>query len=597
MCKEGKIPAVQEGKRWLIPEGTDKPADMRRRVCQPQMPRRLPIGISDFRKAVSGYYYVDKTLMIRDFLDMRHQVSLFTRPRRFGKTLNMDMLRVFFEISEEDTSQYFRDKKIWACGSEYQKYQGKYPVIFLTFKDVKYQDWEKTLRKLKALIQGEFLRHIELEDSELLTDFEKNYFRNILDDRLNDVGWTDSLAMLSQMLHKHFRMAPVMIVDEYDVPLQQGHTYGFYDDVILFLRNFFSAGVKDNPHLSFAFLTGILRVAKESIFSGMNNLKVFSVLEERYSEYFGFTRAEMEQMLVHFGMPERMDEICRWYDGYRFGRTEIFNPWSVINYIDESGVPKAYWQSTGSNDIIEEIMQGATPDVLEQLQLLMRGEAVVSYVDTGVIYPEIRNNPSSVFSFLLVAGYLKIKSSDALEDGNYMCELQIPNREIMGVYNREILNRYSNILPQTSSIAIQQALYLRNEKMLQMQLRELLLRTVSYLDAANEAFYHGLILGLCALMRDSYELTSNREAGEGRYDICLRPLKKGLPGILIELKSEKDCTEKQLEILAKKAVAQIEERRYEAGLADSGCRKVFSYGIAFSGKQVKVSMKENLYDE
>lgn len=295
LCKSGRIPgAIKEGKQWFIPDNTLKPADKREKRnsqsgSSTAIRKPLPIGVSDYRDACSNYYYVDKTMLIKDFLDELPKVSLFTRPRRFGKTLNMDMLRTFFEKTEEDTSRYFRDKKIWYCGESYRRHQGKYPVIFLSFKDVKCSSWEETYEILKRLIAQEFRRHNALGSSSLLSKFEQEAFSRIATESANKIDLQMSLQTLTLFLHKHYGIAPIVIVDEYDTPIQQGHVGEFYDSVIGFMRNLFSGGLKDNPHLSYGFLTGILCVAKESIFSGLNNLKINSILDERYSEYFGFT--------------------------------------------------------------------------------------------------------------------------------------------------------------------------------------------------------------------------------------------------------------------------------------------------------------------
>lgn len=290
----------------------------------------LPVGVSDYCIASKEYYYVDKTMFIKDFLDERPMVSLFTRPRRFGKTLNMDMLRTFFEKTDEDTSVYFQDKLIWNQGEKYRKYQGKYPVIFITFKDVKKDTWDKTLNHIIQIITSEYKRHTELANSEKILD--KDYYDMVIAGTTDKNLFDSSLYMLSKMLHEHYGVAPVVIIDEYDTPIQQGHTLGFYDEVILFMRNLFSGVLKDNKHLSYGFLTGILRVAKESIFSGLNNLTINSILENKYSEYFGFTPDEVREMAVYYSAEDKYDELCKWYDGYLFGNSEIFNPWSVINY-------------------------------------------------------------------------------------------------------------------------------------------------------------------------------------------------------------------------------------------------------------------------
>lgn len=590
LCKEGRVAgARKEGRFWVIPENAEKPAD-NRISGRSNKKKSLPIGISEFRKAVSKFYYVDKTLLIKELIDESAAVSLFTRPRRFGKTLNMDMLRVFFEISAEDTSKYFKDKLIWKCGEEYRKEQGKYPVIFLTFKDVKFQTWEETYRNISRLIRNEFERHIVLADSNKLSVYEKKYFKRMLDETADKSDVVFSLDQLSKMLHKHYGIAPIIIIDEYDIPIQQGHTQGFYDDVVSFIRNLFSGGLKDNQSLSFGFLTGILRVAKESIFSGLNNLKINSVLDDKYSEYFGFTPAEVRDMTEYYGVPEKYDEICEWYDGYRFGKTEIFNPWSVINYFNDNFKPKAFWQSTGSNDIIGEVLSNADEDIYERLNSLMQGGSFVTYIDTDVIYPQIKNNPSSVYSFLLMAGYLKAIKSDAEFGSDYMCEVALPNKEISFVYSKEILAKLESIIPRSTAISIQEALYTLDADRLQALIEKLLLQSVSYNDTKNEIFYHGLVLGLCAMFDNRYEVRSNRESGEGRFDIQLMPKNNKLPGILIELKAEKSCSEEALVKLSQKAVKQIIERKYDTEMISKGVKSVVKFGVAFSGKKVKITI-------
>ena len=604
-CKDGRISgAYKKGRRWCIPVDTKKPEDKRKwksstHILMDVEVKRLPlpIGISDYRKASTQYYYVDKTLLIRDFIDERPQVSLFTRPRRFGKTLNMDMLRVFFEKSEEDTSVYFQDKKIWECGEEYRRYQGKYPVIYVTFKDVKCETWEATYDMVSKILQNEFQRHSELLDSKRVSAYDKKYFSYVLDGDANENDMAMSFMNLSRMLHKHHGIEPIIIIDEYDTPIQQGHMKGYYEEVINFMRTLFSGGLKDNPHLSYGFLTGILRVAKESIFSGLNNLKINSILDHRYSEYFGFTSEEVRQMIAYYGVNGKYDELCEWYDGYRFGRTEIFNPWSVIGYFSNECVPRAFWQSTGSNDIIGEILENATPETMENLERLMQGGSFVTHIDTSVIYPQIQNNPSSIYSFLLVAGYLKAVTNDQPFGGDYMCEVALPNKEISYVYSKEILARFEKMISPAVAIAIQEAIYTMNVPALQKRLENFLLETISFHDAANETFYHGLVLGLCAMMEGSYRISSNREAGKGRFDIQLLPLKKQLPGVLIELKAGKDCSEQKLDELANVALAQINDRQYSVEMDSQGVKTILKYGIAFSGKDVRVKADTETNEE
>lgn len=395
LCRDGRIPgACKQGRSWRIPSCAEKPSDSRvKKTTGPRLP--LPIGISDYRLASSRYYYIDKTMMIKEFLDERPMVSLFTRPRRFGKTLNMDMLRTFFEKTAEDTSVYFKDKKIWKCGKNYRDYQGKYPVIFITFKDVKRDTWEETYTHISKIVREEFERHRELLDSPRCSRYEKEYFKNMLEGKADSTDVMTSLQKLSQMLDEHYGIGPIIIIDEYDTPIQQGYMQGFYEEV--------------------------------------------------------------KEIARYYGAQEKYEEICAWYDGYRFGSSEIFNPWSVINYFRNHCRPRAFWQSTGNNEIIGEILADADADIYEHLNELLQGKSILTYIDTGVIYPQIRNNPSSVYSFLLVAGYLKALKAETAFGGDYMCEVSLPNREIAVVYNKEILQKLEYMIPQATAVSVQEA--------------------------------------------------------------------------------------------------------------------------------------------
>ena len=571
MCKQKEIVgAIKDGRNWLIPDNA---------ILSPKKP--LPIGVSDFKSATTNYYYVDKTLLIRDFLNAIPMVSLFTRPRCFGKTLNMDMLRVFFEKTSDNTSIYFKDKYIWQCWDYYTKHQGQYPVIFLSFKDVKCSSWQETFQKISKLISLEFMRHDELESSFVLSSYEKEQYHRFASENINEVDCQMGLQLLSLLLHKHYNKECVIIVDEYDTPIQQGHLCDFYNEIVNFMRNFFSGGLKDNPHLAFGFLTGVL---KESIFSGMNNLKTNSILDNSYSSYFGFTNEEVKDMLAYYEYEDKYQEILEWYDGYRFGNTEIFNPWSVINYISDQCFPKAFWQSTGSNDIIGEIIGTATPEITENLYKLFCGNTITTYIDTSVIYPEVQNNPYSIYSFLLVAGYLKVAAIYPQNDGNYMCDVAIPNKEILYVYEKEVLNRTNQ---NNVSISIHQAIFSKDTRKLQSLLEDFMLKSISTMDGANEVFYHGMMLGLCAVLGSQYKVRSNRESGLGRFDIELLPMVQGIPGFIFEFKHTKDINA-DLDSLANSALRQIDDMKYDTELNDFGVEDIVKIGIAFRQKSAVV---------
>lgn len=599
MCKKGRIQgAIKEKGSWLIPDDSPKPMDgrvsngkyIKKNMVEKAEVKSLPIGISDYVRAQEEYYYVDKTLLIKEFLDQKPLVSLFTRPRRFGKTLNMDMLRVFFEISDKNTSKYFADKNIWQCGEEYRSHQGKYPVIFLTFKDVKFDTWDATIDKIRGLLQEEYGRHQELLNSDKLSQYEKEYFTKIISATANEVELTSSLERLSKMLASHYDKAPVIIIDEYDTPIQEGYSKDFYDEIIGFMRNFFSGAFKDNKNLSYGFLTGILRIAQESIFSGLNNLTVNSVMDEEYDSFFGFTESEVKAMLSYYGVSDKEEELKDWYDGYLFGSEEIYNPWSVINYISKGCLPQAYWVNTGKNEILDDVLRVATDDITERLYDLLQGERVVARIDQNVVYRSLVEDPANIYSLLLVAGYLKTPKKELQADGSYLCEVSIPNREIAAVYKSEILSHFlqTGAITRTTANKIAESLYANDYKKLQSAIGEYMDKSIRFFDGGAEGFYHGLMLGLIALMDNQYKIKSNRESGDGRFDVSLIPREKRYPGIILELKWKEKLSDVELEKWSNEALKQIGELRYDSEMKEDGITEILKFGIAFSGKKVCV---------
>lgn len=597
LCKSGRIPgAVKNGKNWEIPDEATKPVDGRissGEYCKKGMStdrKPLPIGISDYVRAQSDYYYVDKTMLIKDFLDQKPLVSLFTRPRRFGKTLNMDMLRVYFENVDEDTSKYFKDKNIWKCGENYRMHQGKYPVIFLTFKDVKFDSWKATVEKIKSLLQEEYGRHQELLSSGKISGYEKEYFNKVLSATENEVELSFSLEKLSKMLATHYDKAPIIIIDEYDTPIQEGYSKDFYDEIIGFMRNFFSGAFKDNKNLSYGFLTGILRIAQESIFSGLNNLTVNSVMDEAYDRYFGFTNEEVSKMLEYYGVAEKESELQEWYDGYLFGNEEIYNPWSVINYISKGCVPQAYWVNTGKNEILEDVLKVADEDITEKLYSLIRGDKVLARIDQNVVYRSLTDDSANIYSLLLVAGYLKTTIKELQADGSYLCQVSIPNKEIASVYKSEVLAHLMQIgaVSRTTADKIAESLFLNDYVKLEKAISEYMNKAISFYDTASESFYHGLILGLISMMDNQYKIKSNRESGKGRFDIGLIPRDDKYPGMIMEIKWKKNLDDKELTLLADEALCQIHSMEYDSEMKSEGIKKILRFGIAFSGKNVCV---------
>lgn len=588
LCKSGRIPgAVKNGKNWEIPDNAQKPVDGRissgeyskREMTTARKP--LPIGISDYVRAQSDYYYVDKTMLIKEFLDQKPLVSLFTRPRRFGKTLNMDMLRVYFEKTDEDTSKYFKDKDIWKCGEVYRMHQGKYPVIFLTFKDVKFDSWQATVEKIKLLLQEEYGRHQELLSSDRISDYEKEFFNKVLSATENEVELSSSLEKLSKMLATHYGKAPIIIIDEYDTPIQEGYSKDFYDEIISFMRNFFSGAFKDNKNLSYGILAGC-------VFSELNNLTVNSVMDEAYDRYFGFTNEEVSEMLDYYGVTEKESKLQEWYDGYLFGNEEIYNPWSVINYISKGCVPQAYWVNTGKNEILEDVLKVADEDVTEKLYSLILGDKVLARIDQNVVYCSLTDDPANIYSLLLVAGYLKTTTKELQADGSYLCQVSIPNKEIASVYKSEVLAHLMQIgaVSRTTADKIAESLFLNDYAKLEKAIAEYMDKAISFYDTASESFYHGLVLELIAMMESQYKIKSNRESGKGRFDICLMPRDDNHPGMIMELKWKKNLDDNELALLADEAISQIDSMEYDSEMKSEGIEKILKFGIAFSGKRV-----------
>lgn len=588
LCNNGKLEgAFQKGRGWMIPAQSVKIYQSTVRTnIEPRQPLSCAVGNTSYIDMVKNSYYVDKTLLIRDVIDDQVPAILFTRPRRFGKTLALDMLKCFFEKTSEDTSIYFKDKLIWNCGEKYRKYQGMFPVIFLTFKDAKFTDWAKTFTAIKSIIRDEYLRHYELFSSDALNAVERDYLLRLQADQLNEVEYTRSLLNLVRMLEKHHQSKVIILIDEYDTPIQQGHSKDFYNEVISFMRNFLSGGLKDNSSLVFSVLTGILRVSKENLFSGLNNLIVNSVLDDKYSIYFGFTSEEVRSMAAYYGKEEKLDELREWYDGYRFGSTEIYNPWSVANYFYNDCQAKPYWTNTSDNEIIHEILTYLTPDIAENLFALVQNQTVYASLNMGVIYPRITDGTDTIFSFLLIAGYLKpVNNAVETEFGTFM-ELALPNKEIRRVYNIEILSWLRDTADSNVMALLEKSIYLNDEEKLQEALQKYMITCISCFDGAAEGFYHGMMLGLAAGMSSRYYIRSNRESGEGRFDLTLEPKVHSMPGIIMEFKANSEG--ENLSESALNALKQIDGRHYETEMKDRGIHDIVKYGIAFEGKKVQI---------
>ncbi|MCR4820924.1 MAG: ATP-binding protein [Elusimicrobiales bacterium] len=573
----------------------------------------LPLGIDIFAN-IGNCYYTDKTLLVKDIIDSGIQTILFTRPRRFGKTLAMTMLQSYFEIptdkgqlSEEDTSKYFRHLKIWQQGEKYTSEQGKYPVIMLSFKGIKGSSFESSLKDLRHLISSEYGRHEYLLSSSKLNNADKSFFSGIYSKKADDSDYHSALLELSKFLYKHHGQKAIVLIDEYDKPIQtawESHDDDFYDKMIVFMRALMVNVLKTNPYLHKGILTGITRVSKESIFSGLNNIIVDTILDNRYSEYFGFTQQETDEMLSFYGMDDKKAEVAEWYNGYVFGNTEIYNPWSLLKYVESEGLALPYWVNTSDNKLVGDVLENIGNEDAEILKDFISGGTITQSIDTNIIYPELEYNGEAAYSLLLQSGYLKCVGK-TISEGNILCTLKIPNREVQRIYLKEIVNRFLRTdMPRAVNAAnsFSTAMLTRNAAEMQKTLQKLLLSTCSYFDLTEEKDYQNFMLGLLAASIYGYDIKGNREAGHGRTDIMMRPKTntknaRNLPGIIIEIKhceateqekSDPKLMDKILEKAATEALDQIDQMSYASELQSAGCDKIMKYGAAFSGKRAKV---------
>ena len=548
----------------------------------------MPVGVDNFREMVSrDYYFVDKTNFIKELLDHKNKVTLITRPRRFGKTLAMRMLQEFFDINAAGRDT-FKGLNISRAGEKYMQHRGKYPVIFFSLKDIATGNYQDALRDLCGKISDLYAEYGFLAESPALNEREKEYFLsvyNIADhEQYGRDKWGKSLKMLTVYLWKHYGVKTILLLDEYDAPIQHAWEDGYYEDMIRFMRQFYSEVLKGNDALEFSVLTGVLRVAKESIFSGLNNLKVCSVLSEDYSDIFGFTGQDVARMAADLQREDKLPEIRAWYDGYSFGGSEIYNPWSVIMYFDAKCKPAPYWVNTSGNGIIKYMLDRLDGRGREDLQSLMDGNAISKQVQEGIIYEEIGSNADDLYTMLLTTGYLKCTSSQDSLLGTYM-DLQIPNLEILRLFTREIAQNFTGYRGVSDITNMMDEMLKGNAVLFEEDLNRILRNSVSYHDAANgESFYHGMMLGFCVLLKDSHIVESNRESGYGRFDLALIPTDRRYYGVIMEFKRAAD--EGQLEEKALEALAQIEELSYIAEFQQRQIEKVWKYGIAFCGKKV-----------
>lgn len=563
------------------------------------MKQPIAIGVENYKRIIDkNAYFVDKTMMIKELVDQASSVNLFTRPRRFGKTLTLSMIRTFFEDERTyegekiDNSRYFEGKKIMDAGERYTDEQGQYPVIQLSLKSAKQPNYEMAYGCLRNEIIYEFDRHRYVLAGANLSEEEKQNYQAILDKSAEPEVYATALKLLSSSLKKYHGRNAIILIDEYDVPLENSYFRGFYDQMIDFIRSLFESALKTNDALEFAIVTGCLRISKESIFTGLNNLKINSVLSVNYSEYFGFTGEEVEEMLRGYGLEDKISEVKQWYDGYLFGNTEVYNPWSIINYVETAisesqPFPKPYWSNTSSNSIIRELIEEADSDTKEEIQMLIDGQTIEKMVHEDITYEDIHKSKDNLWNFLFFTGYLKKVGLRFEEDTIYL-SLSIPNKEVRYIYRSTIQEWFDRQVKAIDFQPFYQAALNGDAESMEDFLSGLLEKSISYYDN-KEAFYHGVMVGLFGGL-SGYQIKSNREYGNGRPDLVLSPYNPRKSVIIFEFKSCKKYN--QMAEGCKAALDQIEEKDYAAPFLDKGYTKIMKYGICFCEKTCMVEVEK-----
>ena len=557
--------------------------------------KMLPVGVDNFKKIrEQNYFYVDKSMLIKELLDKRAEVNLFIRPRRFGKTLNMSMLRCYFEDAgdpavNESNRCLFSGLDIMDAGERYTEQMGVYPVITLSLKSAKQPSFSSACYKLCDELWREYERHGYVLST--LSGSRKQQYEEILKRRASLDAYSGSLRFLSEVLQEYHGKPVIILIDEYDVPLENAYWSGFYDEMVGFIRSLFESALKTNPCLAFAVITGCLRISRESIFTGLNNLNVISILSSQYDEYFGFTPTEVDQMLHYYGKEGKRAIIKEWYDGYRFGNAAVYNPWSVINYVmdlisDDNALPSPYWANTSSNSIIKNLVERADASVKQELELLIAGGTIEKQVHEDITYDSIYDSEDSLWNFLFFTGYLK-QISRRLEEENQYITMALPNMEVKYIYKNTITKWFRDEVKSQDLSHLYQAILSGDASAFQKELSALLQRGISYMDN-QEAFYHGFLMGVLGNMRD-YFVKSNREGGNGRLDIVIRHPDVTHTPVVLELKISN--TFKGMEDACRKALDQIDEKGYDDWLPEEGYSDVWNYGIAFFRKQCRVMVK------
>ena len=558
----------------------------------------LPVGISNFKELVEyknpitneGLLYVDKTLFIKEILQDSSKVIVLTRPRRFGKTLNLSMLHHFFasEVEGEPTKNLFVELNI-AKYLNCMQYQGKYPVVLITFKDLKQANFAAFIKKLKDLVAKTYRSYRSIFELTKTSKDDTNYIETILEQTIDPVVFENSLQRLLEILHKHYNQKPILLIDEYDTPLQEAYLRGYYEELMPFFRNFLSAPLKDENNLQRAILTGILRVSKESLFLGLSNVKIYSVLHKQYSNYFGFTEQETNELLLKAKLPANLEQTKEWYNGYNFGGTTVYNPWSIIEFIKEEGKVSPYWIHTSGNDLIRDLVIKSAPEIKDKIGQLIAGQVIKEIIDEHIVFQDLEQNTTAIWSLFLMTGYLKVVTVQTNAYGDEECELAIPNKEIESLYKRIAREWLSGNRGTVWYKDFLSALISGQVEEFARQLQNAIVEIASYHDTGKntqETFYQGLMLGILAGLKDTHEVRSNRESGDGRYDLAIIPKNPKELGIIMEFKAINDAA--KLDDAAKEALEQIKQSQYTTELKSREILNICTIGIAFSGKVIRV---------
>ena len=553
--------------------------------------KKIGIGESDFKGLrVRDNYYIDKTMYIKDIMDNESRVILVTRPRRFGKTLNMSMLKYYFDRTKKDSKELFQGLKILEQEEKYTSKLGYYPVIYVTLKDAGLMNYNLMMMQLKTIMMEVYYEHRYVLEKEEMSEGERKIFNRMLSAEANDIDIMNSLKILSKILYQYYNKPVILLIDEYDVPLQNAYIQGYYEEAVSFYRTFYGATFKDNPYLEKTVITGVSRIAKESIFSGANNFKVFTVLDDEFSDDFGITEEEMEKIIQDFGIEEDREEIKKWYDGYRIGNTEgIYNPWSILNYLTDKKLMQ-YWVNTSSNDLIKLVLKNSST-IKEKMERLLKDEEIEVPINLETIIVGIENNEDNIWGLMLGTGYLKV--TEVVNLAEHIYKVKLPNYEIKLLFQQIINDWFKNKVMGNDLKSILKDLVTLNLDEFERKFRVLVKEMFSYMDVGEntaENFYHAFVLGMLVGLKDTYYVNSNRESGYGRYDIMLEPKEKSGNSFIMEFKVLDDIKEKTIEDTIKNAKEQIDKKEYEAILKEKGYTNITKMVFAFKAKEVKMEI-------